>query len=208
MGRLDKDSEGLLILTNDKSLNNKLLSPAQKHRRSYFVQVEHDITDKAITLLENGVDIKLDSGMYHTRGCSVKKLYKVPVLPERNPPVRFRENIPTSWALIELTEGKNRQVRKMFASVGFPVLRLVRIQIEDLKIGKLEPGQFYEIKQNELFKLLKIDIEKAVEITTKPKSAKVQYKPKSASPENKPKPGHAPWKKNKPVPKNARSKKN
>jgi hypothetical protein len=119
--------------------------------------LDDDITDKAIRQVAFGVQIKLDSGIYTTNACSVKKLQKPPVLPERNPPVRFRQNIPTSWALIELTEGKNRQVRKMFASVGFPVLRLVRVQIEDLKIGKLEPGKYYEIKQEELFNLLKID---------------------------------------------------
>jgi 23S rRNA pseudouridine2457 synthase len=157
VGRLDKDSEGLLIMTNDTSLNAALLSPSKKHKRSYFVQLDNDITDKAIQQVAYGVQIKLDSGIYTTNSCIVKKLQKPPVLPERNPPVRFRQNIPTSWALIELTEGKNRQVRKMFAAVGFPVLRLVRVQIEDLKIGKLEPGKYFEIKQEELFKLLKID---------------------------------------------------
>lgn len=158
VGRLDKDSEGLLILTNDKSLNASLLSPSHKHARSYFAQLDNDITDKALEILKKGVDITLDSGTYKTKPCSVKKLSKPPVLPERNPPIRVRQNIPTSWALIELTEGKNRQVRKMFSSVGFPVLRLVRIQIEDLKIGKLEPGKYIEIQQEELFKLLKIDL--------------------------------------------------
>lgn len=158
VGRLDKDSEGLLILTNDKSLNSALLSPAQKHKRSYFVQLDNDLTDKAIQQVSKGVQIKIDSGIYTTSPCSVKKLQKPPLLPERVPPVRFRQNIPTSWALIELTEGKNRQVRKMFAAVDFPVLRLVRVQIEDLKVGKLEPGKYFEIKQDELFKLLKIDI--------------------------------------------------
>ena len=157
VGRLDKDSEGLLILTNDTSLNAALLSPSRKHSRSYFVQVDDEITDTAIRKVSEGVTIKLDTGEYLTKACRVKKLIKPPVLPERNPPVRFRQNIPTSWALIELTEGKNRQIRKMFASVGYPVLRLVRIQIEDLKIGKLEPGKYFEITGEELFKLLKID---------------------------------------------------
>lgn len=173
VGRLDKDSEGLLLLTNDKSLNASLLSPAQKHARSYFVQVDNDITDKAIETLKKGVDITLDSGSYTTKPCSVKKLSKAPVLPERNPPIRVRQNIPTSWALIELTEGKNRQVRKMFASVGFPVLRLIRVQIEDLKIGKLEPGKYIEIGQEELFKLLKIEPSRSVRI---PKESKLTKK--------------------------------
>jgi len=157
LGRLDKDSEGLLILTNDSSLNALLLSPAQHHKRSYFVQVDNDLTEQAIAKISKGVEIKLETGDYKTRSCTVKKLQKPPLLPERNPPIRVRQNIPTSWALIELTEGKNRQVRKMFAAVGFPVLRLVRVQIEDLKLGKLEPGKYYEIQADELFKLIKID---------------------------------------------------
>lgn len=168
---MDKDSEGLLILTNDKSLNASLLSPSQKHARSYFVQVDNDITDKAIETLKKGVDITLDSGSYTTKPCSVKKLSKAPVLPERNPPIRVRQNIPTSWALIELTEGKNRQVRKMFASVGFPVLRLIRVQIEDLKIGKLETGKYIEIGQDELFKLLKIEVSRSAGISKQTKHA-------------------------------------
>ncbi len=158
VGRLDKDSEGLLLLTNDKSINDQLLNPSNKHKRTYLVQVENEITDVAISKLNKGVEIKIDSGTYQTQPCHVKKLPKAPVLPDRDPPVRFRKNIPTSWALIELTEGKNRQVRKMFASLGFPVLRLVRAQIEDLKVGKLEPGKYYDIKKEELCTLLKINI--------------------------------------------------
>ena len=157
LGRLDKDSEGLLILTNDTALNALLLSPSQLHKRSYFVQVEHDLTDQAITKISKGVDIKIETGDYTSKPCTVKKLQKAPLLPERNPPIRVRQNIPTSWALIELKEGKNRQVRKMFAAVGFPVLRLVRVQIEDLKLGKLEPGKSIELKGEEIYKLLKID---------------------------------------------------
>ncbi len=167
IGRLDKDSEGLTILTNDTSFNAALLHPTNKHKRTYMVQVDNDINDKSIQQISQGVEIKLDSGTYKTKPCSVKKLQKPPVLPERNPPVRFRQNIPTSWALIELTEGKNRQVRKMFAAVGFPVLRLVRVQIEDLKLGKLEPGKHYTIQKDELIKLLHLTPE-----SLKPKAAK------------------------------------
>jgi 23S rRNA pseudouridine2457 synthase len=157
VGRLDKDSEGLLILTNDKALNGLLLKPSMGHKRTYMVQLDQDITDKAIAQVAKGVQIKLDSGIYHTDPCEVKKLHKAPVLPERHPPVRFRKEIPTSWALIKLSEGKNRQVRKMFASVGYPVLRLVRVQIEDLKIGKMQPGESMSLKGQELYKLLHID---------------------------------------------------
>lgn len=198
VGRLDKDSEGLLILTNDTSLNAALLSPTQKHKRSYFVQLDGDITDKAIRQVAFGVQIKLDSGIYTTNACSVKKLSKPPVLPERNPPVRFRQFIPTSWALIELSEGKNRQVRKMFASVGFPVLRLVRVQIEDLKIGKLEPGKYIEIKQDELFRLLKIDI-KELEAKKRAKLKAISIKKEGQKPKITAKPA------NKDVPKKATS---
>jgi 23S rRNA pseudouridine2457 synthase len=157
VGRLDKDSEGLLILTNDKAMNSLLLSPSKKHSRTYMVQLDNDITDKAIAQVARGVQIKLDNGVYHTMPCEAKKLYKEPLLPERNPPIRVRKEIPTSWALITLTEGKNRQVRKMFAAVGYPVLRLVRVQIEDVKIGKMQPGEVKEMRGEELYQLLKID---------------------------------------------------
>ncbi len=178
VGRLDKDSEGLLILTNDRKLNEALLHPDKKHRKMYFVQVDGDITDKAIQQITKGVDIKLTSGNYRTKPCSARKLSKAPLLPERNPPIRFRQNIPTSWAIIELTEGKNRQIRKMFAAVNFPVLRLVRAQIEDLKIGKLEPGKYYSIEKNELLKLLNIDYSKPIskKITTQNKTPKTPFK--------------------------------
>jgi len=158
IGRLDKDSEGLLILSNDTSLNEKLLHPNKKHTRTYFVQVDEVITDKAVEKLSKGVQIKLDSGIYNTSPCTVKKLAKAPLLPERYPPIRIRQNIPTSWTLIELTEGKNRQVRKMFASVGFPVLRLVRVQIEDLKLGKLEPGKFIQMSEKDIYTSLHLDV--------------------------------------------------
>jgi len=161
VGRLDKDSEGLLLLTNDPSLNGLLLNPKQEHKRTYLVQLDGDIAPNAIIQVQGGVDIKLTQGSYKTQPCEVKKLAKPPVLPERHPPVRFRANIPTSWAAITLSEGKNRQVRKMMASVGFPVLRLVRVQIEDLKLGKLQPGHYFEIKPEELFRMLNISMPKS-----------------------------------------------
>ena len=178
VGRLDKDSEGLLILTNDRKLNEALLHPDKKHRKTYFVQVDGDITDKAIQNVAKGIDIKLASGIYRTKPCNIRKLSKAPLLPERNPPVRFRQNIPTSWTIIELTEGKNRQIRKMFAAVDFPVLRLVRAQIEDLKIGKLEPGKYYSLEKKELLKLLNIDYSKpdGKKITGQNKSKKASLK--------------------------------
>ena len=156
VGRLDKDSEGLVLLTNDKQINHLLLSPAQKHARTYLVQVDGDITQAAVAQLIKGIEIKLDSGPYKTLPCDVKKLPKAPILPERNPPVRFRKLIPTSWIKVELKEGKNRQIRKMLAAVGFPVLRLVRVQIEEVRLGTLQPGEYKSLKKDEVYSLLKI----------------------------------------------------
>jgi 23S rRNA pseudouridine2457 synthase len=158
-----------------------LLDPIKKHKRTYIVQVENEITDSAISKLNKGVEIKLESGPYLTKSCQVKKLNKAPVLPDRDPPVRFRANIPTSWAIIELSEGKNRQVRKMFASVGFPVLRLVRMQIEELKVGKLEPGKYYSITLEDLCPLLKIDIKTLIQ--KPPKDKKTFTNKSKTSPE-------------------------
>ena len=173
VGRLDKDSEGLVLLTNDKTINSQLLDPAFGHSRTYLVQVDGDITPEAIEKASGGVSIKLDSGLYTTKPCIIKKMSKAPALPERNPPVRFRKLIPTSWIKIELKEGKNRQIRRMMAAIGFPVLRLVRVQLEDLRLGKLQPGEYQEYPSKEIFKLLKIEaaaIQKKVK-TTEPKSA-------------------------------------
>ena len=167
VGRLDKDSEGLLLLTNDPSLNNLLLHPGQEHKRTYWVQLDDDITPEALKKISDGVEINLPSGTHKTLPCQVKKLSKPPVLPERTPPVRFRAQIPTSWASIELSEGKNRQVRRMFAAVGFPVLRLVRVQIEDLKLGKTLPGRYYEIKEEELYRLIHIAVPKNRPVKTR-----------------------------------------
>ena len=141
IGRLDRDSEGLLLLSNDRLLNQRLLSPKAKKEKEYYVQVEGEIAAAAIEELQSGVRIKLKKGMYTTLPCLAKKIAP-PALPDRNPPIRFRKNVPTSWISITLKEGKNRQVRKMCAKVGFPVLRLVRYRIEDWTIKGLEAGQY------------------------------------------------------------------
>ena len=140
VGRLDRDSEGLLLLTNDKRLNHKLLDPKYNHPRTYWVQVDGAITPEAITTLEAGPTIKVGKSMYKTQSCEAK-IIDQPELPDRIPPIRVRKSIPTSWASITLTEGKNRQVRKMFAAVGFPVLRLVRNSIQNLELSGLVPGE-------------------------------------------------------------------
>lgn len=146
VGRLDHDSEGLLLLTNDTTLNKLLLSPKNKHRRTYWVQVEGEISQEAIAKLCAGVEINLKGVKYKTLPAEVHAI-SAPDLPERNPPIRFRITVPTSWVSITLIEGKNRQVRRMTAAVGFPTLRLVRASIENLKLGQMQPGEVVEVLQ-------------------------------------------------------------
>jgi len=156
VGRLDKDSEGLLILTNDKRLNNLLLNPKNKHQRTYLVQVEGSPTAAAIQQLADGVTIKINKKAHRTLPAQALLLDTPPNLPDREPPIRFRATIPTTWIQLTLVEGKNRQVRRMCAKVGFPVLRLVRFSIEDLALSDLEVGEVREIDEQELFRLLKL----------------------------------------------------
>ncbi|EPR66189.1 pseudouridine synthase [Cyclobacterium qasimii] len=135
VGRLDKDSEGLLLLTNDTRLNHLLLDPNYSHERTYWVQVEGEITDQALKDLESGVEISVNKKIHKTLKAKAERLKDVArLLPERDPPIRFRKNVPDSWIAITLKEGKNRQVRKMTAAVGFPTLRLVRWSLEGLSI--------------------------------------------------------------------------
>ncbi len=156
VGRLDADSEGLLILTNDASLNQKLLNPTQHHEREYWVQVEGSITHDAITYLQKGVAISVVGKVYKTLPCKAKIITQQPFIADRNPPIRFRKNIPTSWVSITLTEGKNRQVRKMTAAVGFPTLRLIRWRIEKITLDKMIPGNIIEVSKPEIFKRLSL----------------------------------------------------
>ncbi|MBC8151541.1 MAG: pseudouridine synthase [Bacteroidetes bacterium] len=149
VGRLDADSEGLLLLTNDKKLNHRLLDPKFRHLRTYYVQVEGDVTDEAIRLLRAGVTIAVDGKSYHTLPAQVTRLAE-PNLPPRNPPIRFRVSIPTSWLALTLHEGKNRQVRKMTAAVGFPTLRLVRWAIEEFTADGMRPADVRPIMAGEL----------------------------------------------------------
>ena len=155
VGRLDYDSEGLLLLTNDTSINHQLLHPKFAHARTYWVQVDGLITNDAIETLSKGVTISVDGKTYATKKAVLKILPDDLVIPERNPPIRVRKSIPTSWVSIQLTEGKNRQVRKMFASVGFPVVRLIRSQIGQFSIAQMQPGDClslsFEEVQNALF---------------------------------------------------------
>lgn len=148
VGRLDYDSEGLLLLTNDKKLNHQLLHPLFIHEREYWVQVEGIVTAEAIKKLVAGVSINVNGQHYKTRPAKVFALETPEHIPERNPPIRFRKNIPTSWLSLTLTEGKNRQVRKMTAAVGLPTLRLMRYRIGNITIDHLQPGSFIHATEN------------------------------------------------------------
>jgi 23S rRNA pseudouridine2457 synthase len=145
VGRLDFDSEGLLLLTNDKKLNHRLLNPGFAHERTYWVQVDGNMSQQAIDQLQLGVIINVDGKNYHTKKCTAALFANDPSVPERTPPIRFRKNIPAPWIALTLTEGKNRQVRKMTAAVGYPTLRLIRYSIGSINIDGLMPGEMKEI---------------------------------------------------------------
>ena len=140
VGRLDYDSEGLIILTNDKSINNRLLNPVFAHRKTYWIQVENTITKEAIKQLEEGVVISVNGNPYKTKSAKVEILNGISVA-DRNPPIRYRKDIPTTWISLTITEGKNRQVRKMTAAVGCPTLRLIRRSIGSISLDEMKPGE-------------------------------------------------------------------
>ncbi|MFM2208350.1 MAG: hypothetical protein RL213_2325 [Bacteroidota bacterium] len=146
IGRLDADSEGLLLLTNDSRQNSLLLDPANAHEREYLIQVEGEVTEQALSRLRSGVDISVDGRVFRTAPCRASAAAPPETLPERHPPVRFRKSIPTSWLSLALTEGKNRQVRRMTAAVGFPTLRLVRVRIGSLILPAWNPGAVFELE--------------------------------------------------------------
>lgn len=133
VGRLDADSEGLLLLSNEKGLPTSLLDPDAGHARMYWVQVDGAPTQQAMNNLQSGVMIK----GHFTLPCTAVLLDPQPAIAERTPPIRLRKSIPTTWISITLTEGKNRQVRRMTASVGFPALRLIRVCIGGLHLENL-----------------------------------------------------------------------
>ncbi len=151
VGRLDQDSEGLLLLTNNGWVQHQLSDPKFEHSKTYWVQVERIPDEAALQKLRQGMTIQ----NYRTRPAQVRLLENEPDLPPRDPPIRIRKAIPTAWLEIILTEGKNRQVRRMTATVGFPTLRLVRVAIAHLRLDGLEPGQWREITAEEMKPLLK-----------------------------------------------------
>jgi 23S rRNA pseudouridine2457 synthase len=145
-GRLDYDSEGLVLLTNDGSLKNRLLEPKYAHPRTYLVQVEGVPKPGQLEEIRNGVVIYGEK----LRGAEVSVIVGEPDLPSRPVPIRFRKSIPTTWIELTIRQGRNRQVRKMTAAVGLPTLRLVRIKIGGLMLEGLSPGEWRELSSDEI----------------------------------------------------------
>lgn len=150
IGRLDHDSEGLLLLTNDKSVNTRLLSPDRKHGRTYWVQVEGLPGEAALNQLRKGVTINLKGTLHQTLPATVRGM-NAPKIPERIPSVNYTKHPVTSWIELTIAEGKNRQVRKMTAKVGHPTLRLIRYAVERINIDKMVPGDIVELPKSEFY---------------------------------------------------------
>ncbi len=150
VGRLDRDSEGLMLLTNHGRVQYRLSHPRFAHPRTYWVQVERIPSFEAICQLRQGVIIK----GYQTKPCQVELLPENLHLPPRDPPIRWRRSVPTAWLSMTLKEGKNRQVRRMTAAVGHPTLRLVRVALGPLELGRLNPGQWRYASESERRQLL------------------------------------------------------
>lgn len=156
VGRLDNDSEGLLILTNDKSLTAKLMHPDRKRSKRYVVQVEKIVQEEALNKLRTGITILVKGkGEYFTKECEVNIIDKPDYLPERAHP--YRENLPQSWLEFILKEGKNRQIRKMCSGVRHDCKRLVRTHIENLDIIGMSAGEVREVERGELFSKLNLE---------------------------------------------------
>lgn len=149
VGRLDMDSEGLILLTNDSELNHRLTEPKFEHARTYLVQIEKLPSKGAIDQLSKGVTIQGEK----TKPAEVRLLEAEPDIPPRTPTIRYRKNVPTAWIEITLWEGRNRQIRKMTAAVGHPALRLIRTAIGELSLGALKPGESRRLSEKEVKKL-------------------------------------------------------
>ena len=149
VGRLDADSEGLVLLTNDGALKHQLLEPKYRHGPTYLVQVERVPTADSLRKLRKGIVIE----GRRTLPADVELIEVEPRLPPRLVPIRFRKNVPTAWLNVTLREGRNRQIRKMTAAIGHPTLRLMRIAVGPLTLGGLQPGQHRELSPREVERL-------------------------------------------------------
>jgi 23S rRNA pseudouridine2457 synthase len=155
VGRLDNHSEGLLILTTNKKITRLLFESEQPHKRTYLVQVRNEVSEETLEQLRTGVTIRVKGGLdWVTTPCGVEKIEKPANLYPRAH--SLREDLAHSWLLLTLTEGKFHQVRKMTAAVRHHCYRLIRVSIEDLELGDMQPGDVKEIGEEELFRLLKI----------------------------------------------------
>lgn len=150
VGRLDLDSEGLLLLTNDGALQHRLSDPRYEHPRTYWAQVEGQPDEAALDRLRRGIILK--DGL--TKPATGRLMAERPNVAPREPPVRYRAAIPTSWIELTLTEGRNRQVRRMTAAIGYPTLRLIRWAIDNLTLEGLEPGAWRDLTPREVKELL------------------------------------------------------
>jgi 23S rRNA pseudouridine2457 synthase len=152
LGRLDADSEGLLLLSDEAGLNTRLLDPERGHPRTYWAQVERIPTPEALARLAGGLEIQ----GYRTRPCRAWKLDPQPDIPPREPPIRFRKSVPDCWIALELHEGKNRQVRRMTGAIGHGTLRLLRVRIGELDLGPLKAGDWRELTTEERRRVLSL----------------------------------------------------
>jgi len=150
IGRLDADSEGLLLLSDEAALNERLLHPRNAHERTYWAQVERIPSEQSLKQLERGVSLQ----NYKTRPCRARILDPQPEVPPRDPPIRFRKNVPDVWLELRLTEGKNRQVRRMTAAIGHPTLRLLRVAVGEFELADLAPGTWREVTAAERKQIL------------------------------------------------------
>ncbi len=157
IGRLDADSEGLLLLSDEREMNGKLLNPQRPHSRTYWVQVEGTPTDEKLKRLGQPLELRIQGKAFRTRPCEVFTIEEADGIPPRNPPIRMRKSIPTAWIGMVLHEGKNRQVRRMTAAVGMPTLRLIRaawgpLTLRDLGLVPGEVRLLTEWERNQLLK--------------------------------------------------------